>query len=249
MPCARVTAVSSVSPRRPSWPPWRSSSRFTLPPARASARGRRCRADVVVGAYHVHSNRSDGTGTVDEIAAAAARAGLQFVILTDHGDGTRPPDPPAYRHGVLCHRRGGDQHVRRASRRAGPAPGVSVSAGRRGAGRHRRYPSARRLGRSPRIRTRRDRGAPLARASSVPFDGVEWLNADSEWRDDTRLRLLAVCARSIVRPAESIASLFARPARSLQRWDTALRARPSSGWPPSTRTRTSDGRRTRSRDT
>ncbi|MCY0464255.1 hypothetical protein OVW20_29155, partial [Klebsiella pneumoniae] len=23
-------------------------------------------------------------------------------ILTDHGDGTRVPDPPAYRHGVLC---------------------------------------------------------------------------------------------------------------------------------------------------
>ena len=43
---------------------------------------------VVRGAYHVHSSRSDGTGTVDEIAAAAARAGLQFVIITDHGNGT-----------------------------------------------------------------------------------------------------------------------------------------------------------------
>ena len=50
---------------------------------------------VVKGAYHVHSERSDGTGTSDDIAAAAARAGLQFVILTDHGNGTRPPQPPA----------------------------------------------------------------------------------------------------------------------------------------------------------
>ncbi len=56
---------------------------------------------IVRGAYHIHSVRSDGSGTVDSIAAAAARAGLQFIILTDHGDGTRTPDPPSYRSGVL----------------------------------------------------------------------------------------------------------------------------------------------------
>src|SRR5690349_7909511 len=58
-------------------------------------------ASTVRGAFHVHSNRSDGSGTVDDIAAAASRAGLQFVILTDHGDGTRTPDAPSYRSGVL----------------------------------------------------------------------------------------------------------------------------------------------------
>ncbi len=58
-------------------------------------------ATTVRGVYHVHTVRSDGSGTPDEVAAAAARAGLHFVILTDHGDGTRPPDPPAYRNGVL----------------------------------------------------------------------------------------------------------------------------------------------------
>ena len=57
---------------------------------------------TVRGAYHVHSSRSDGTGSIDEIAAAAARSGLQFVVLTDHGDGTRPLEPPRYRAGVLC---------------------------------------------------------------------------------------------------------------------------------------------------
>jgi hypothetical protein len=56
---------------------------------------------TVRGAFHVHSQRSDGTGTIDEIAAAAARAGLQFVILTDHGD-RGAPEPPSYRSGVLC---------------------------------------------------------------------------------------------------------------------------------------------------
>lgn len=55
----------------------------------------------VRGIMHVHSRASDGRGTLDEIAAAAARAGLAFVIITDHGDGTRRPEPPSYRSGVL----------------------------------------------------------------------------------------------------------------------------------------------------
>ncbi len=37
------------------------------------------------GVYHVHSLHSDGRGDPGQIAAAAARAGAQFVILTDHG--------------------------------------------------------------------------------------------------------------------------------------------------------------------
>src|SRR5258705_6196784 len=57
---------------------------------------------TMAGAYHIHSTRSDGSGDKDAIAAAAARAGLTFIILTDHGDGMRPPDPPTYLHGVLC---------------------------------------------------------------------------------------------------------------------------------------------------
>src|SRR4051794_2881320 len=33
---------------------------------------------------HLHSTHSDGTGTVDQIARAAARAGVDVVLLTDH---------------------------------------------------------------------------------------------------------------------------------------------------------------------
>src|ERR1041385_5571797 len=58
--------------------------------------------ELVYGAYHIHSSQSDGTGSVEEIADAAARAGLRFVILTDHGAATRPLEPAQYRHGVLC---------------------------------------------------------------------------------------------------------------------------------------------------
>jgi hypothetical protein len=37
------------------------------------------------GAYHMHSRFSDGRKTADAIAKVAARAGLDFIILTDHG--------------------------------------------------------------------------------------------------------------------------------------------------------------------
>jgi len=178
----------------------------------------------VLGAYHVHSSRSDGTGTVDDIARAAARAGLHFVILTDHDDATRVPDPPVYLHGVLC-----IDAVEVSS-----FGGHVVALGLRGPS---AYPLAgetrdvvediRRLGGyavaahpdSPRDELR-------WRAANAAFDGMEWINADSEWRDDAPRRLLAAAVRSLVRPAESIASLFDRPARSLQRWDAALRVRP-----------------------
>ncbi|MDD8026612.1 MAG: PHP domain-containing protein [Acidobacteriota bacterium] len=43
----------------------------------------------IEGVYHLHSRFSDGHGTVDDIAAAAAGEGLDFVILTDHGSPNR----------------------------------------------------------------------------------------------------------------------------------------------------------------
>ena len=179
------------------------------------------------GAYHVHTTRSDGTGTVDEIAAAAARAGLRFVIFTDHGDATRAPDAPSYRHGVLCIDAvevGTDGGHVVALGLSGPAPyplagrardviddihrlgGVAVVA----------HPD------SPREENR-------WRGQNLPFDGIEWLNADSEWRDDSPGRLAGVAVRSLIRPAGAIASLFDRPARTFQRWDTAAAGRPVFG--------------------
>jgi len=51
------------------------------------------------GAYHVHSTGSDGRSSVEEIARAARRAGLDFVVLTDHND--FQVRPPRWEAGVL----------------------------------------------------------------------------------------------------------------------------------------------------
>ena len=63
------------------------------------------------------------------------------------------------------------------------------------------------------------------RAWETPFDGLEWINADSEWRDDSGRRLITSALHSIVRPAEAVTSLFDRPGRTLDRWDRTATSR------------------------
>lgn len=181
-------------------------------------------ATHAIGAYHIHTTRSDGSGTIPEIAAAARRAGLAFIVLTDHGDATREPDPPAYVDGVLVidavEINTQDGHV--------VALGLETAAPYPLAGLGRDViDDIHRLGGSA-IVAHPDSPRPSLRwrGMNQQFDGIEWINADSEWRDDSTWRLVGAAVRSIVRPAESIGSLFSRPARSLVRWDTAARARP-----------------------
>src|SRR5215471_13883095 len=73
---------------------------FTLPPR--SIPLNRSDDGTIAGVLHIHTNRSDGQGDPETVAAAAARAGLKFIVFSDHGDATRKPDAPVYRSGVLC---------------------------------------------------------------------------------------------------------------------------------------------------
>lgn len=176
---------------------------------------------VVAGAIHVHTNRSDGAGTMDEVAAAAARAGLQFVVFGDHGDAMRTPEPPVYRHGVLC------------------LDGVEISS----SGGHylaldmpaAPYPLAgeprdivedvRRLGGFGIVAHPTSAKRALQWTDwAAPFDGLEWLNADAEWRDERWPSLSRLPFVYLIRPAAALASLLDRPELALARWD-ALTAR------------------------
>lgn len=175
------------------------------------------------GAIHVHTTRSDGTGSVDAVAAAAARTGLSFVILTDHGDGTRAPDPPAYRRGVLIidaveistdhghvvaldlppsdYPLGGEgRDVVEDIQRAG---GFAIAA----------HPA------SPKPELRWAEW-------NASFGGIEWLNMDSEWRDERLVTRARVLLSYPVRPRESLAAILDRPAALLRRWDGLTAERP-----------------------
>jgi hypothetical protein len=55
---------------------------------------------------------------------------------------------------------------------------------------------------------------------------MEWLNADTEWRDERLWHLARALARYAVRPAETLASLLDRPDATLARWDALAARRP-----------------------
>lgn len=179
-------------------------------------------ATIARGAFHIHSNRSDGSGTPDAIAAAAAEAGLQFIILTDHGDGTRAPDPPAYRHGVLVidgvelNTTGG--HFATFGMPASPYPiagtpdDVIEDVHRLGGFGIAAHP-----------------GSPRPSLSwqvwDAPIDGLEWINADSEWRDEPRIPMARLLLTYFFRAPESMAALLDRPAAVMARWDRLAQQR------------------------
>ena len=195
----------------------------TLPPRAVTLEGALPRT-TVFGGYHIHTVRSDGSGTPDDVAAAAARSGLAFVILTDHGDGTRPPDPPTYRRGVLC------LDAVEINTLAGHlvALGLTTAAPYPLAGEARDViDDVHRLG-GWAVIAHPDSPNPALRWRdwTVPYDGIEWLNADSEWRGHGVPDLVGTALRALVRPPEAIASLFKRPTRTLQRWDAVNQLRP-----------------------
>ena len=195
-----------------------------LPPARGGATGTPVATDVRV-AYHVHSQRSDGTGTVESIAEAAAQAGLAAVVLTDHGDGTRELDAPRYLAKVLI------IDAVEVSTWAGHYVALGAA------------PSPYPLGGEPEAvveDVRRLGGVGIAahpgstkeglkwRDWDASIDGLEWLNADSEWRDRPRDLGRAV-ATYPWRAAETIAALLNRPSFELAQWDRQAARRPVVG--------------------
>jgi len=194
-----------------------------LPPQPQTFSALRSSALTAVGSFHVHTTRSDGSGTPDEIAAAAARAGLNFVVLTDHGDGTRNPEPPQYRSGVLVidgvelSTQGGHYIAIGMPQSPYPLRGEARDV----------VEDVKRLGGFG-IVAHPDSVKPELRwqAWDAHFDALEWLNADTEWRDESRLQFARALARYPFRPAEALASLLDRPDQTLERWDALTQRRP-----------------------
>lgn len=197
-----------------------------LPPSRRALPSTPGIAAPVRGAVHVHTRRSDGTGTIDQIAAAAARAGLSFVIFTDHGDASRAPEPPAYRQNVLCidaveiSTNGGHVVALGAARSPYPLGGEPRDV----------VEDIARLG-GMSIAAHPTSSKPELRWTdwSAPIDGLEWLNGDSEWRDETWPALGGALLTYPFRRAATLAALLDRPDEALRQWDALSSLRPMVG--------------------
>ena len=194
---------------------------LTLPPATRETAGA-ATPHVLRGAFHVHTVDSDGGGAREHVARAAGKAGLDFVILTDHGDGTADPVPPEYLHGVLVidgvevTTSSGHYATFGAARApyplGGPPYAVIEDIARLGGFGVAAHPD------SPKIDLRwRDWDARV--------DGLEWINGDSAWRDERPMALARGIVNYLFRPAPALAALVERPSRLLQRLDDISRTR------------------------
>jgi hypothetical protein len=201
----------------------------SLPPARLTLEA--SFADgTLPGIIHVHTNRSDGLSAPADVATAAARAGLRFVIFTDHGNGTRPPDPPVYRSGVLCidaveisttggHYLALDLPAAAPYPLAGEPRDVVEDVKRLGGFGIVAHPN------SPK---------PALRWSDwdAPFDAIEWLNPDTSWRVKVRepgwrarWNVVAAVAGYLFRSPETIARLLGNTTLGADRWESFAHAR------------------------
>jgi hypothetical protein len=179
---------------------------------------------TVPGVLHIHTNRSDGLGTPDEVAAAAAKAGLKFLVFTDHGDATRQPDPPTYRSGVLCLdaveiSTSGGHYVAVG---VGPSPYPLAGESRDV------VEDVHRLGGFG-IAAHPDSPKAELRWTDwdTPIDGVELLNADTSWRvhlasGGARFPLIRGLFTYLIRPSETIGSLFTDSPELDVRWGRVL---------------------------
>jgi hypothetical protein len=179
---------------------------------------------TIPGVLHIHTNRSDGLSTPDLVAAAAAKAGLKFLVFTDHGDATREPDPPTYRSGVLCldgveiSTSGG--HYIAIGMGASPYPLAGESRDV--------VDDVRRLGGFG-IAAHPDSPKTELRWTDweTPIDGLELLNADTSWRvhtvtGGTKFALVRALFTYPFRPSETMGTLFTDSPDLTTRWTQTL---------------------------
>jgi hypothetical protein len=178
---------------------------------------------TVPGILHVHTNRSDGRSSPETVAAIAARAGLRFIVFTDHGDATRKPDPPAFIAGVLCLdgveiSTNGGHYIAVGMPEspyplAGEARDVVEDVQRLGGFGIAAHPD------SPKAELR-------WREWTAPIDGVELLNPDTSWRVHAlqpgvapKLRLVRALLTYPVRPSPTIADLLVNGSSAISEFE------------------------------
>lgn len=180
----------------------------------------------IPGAIHVHTTHSDGAGTPERVAQAARRAGLSFLVITDHNtDGARPFS--GYRDGVLV------MVGAEISTHQGHLLGLGM--------RPLAFPPAQDA-RNVLDDVHHLGGAAFVAHPASSRDGLEWsgwalgggwglevLNLDSLWRQASWPAFLRAVAAWPFDAAYALSSSLGRPEAVMARWDALLRRRAAAG--------------------
>lgn len=179
-----------------------------------------------VGVIHVHTNASDGSGTVAEVMAAAEKANLTFIAITDHNVALTqselaedPPDLPIIS-GVEVGTTSGhfialgiptswvqpktkdDRELLAAARAVGAFRVLA----------HPFHPHT-----------------PWTDWKTSDFDGIEIWNEDATWRQNNFFGLLDALILYGVNDQLALVRLARTPDENFAKWDELLKQRPIAG--------------------
>jgi hypothetical protein len=171
------------------------------------------------GVYHVHTTFSDGHATVDEVAVRAAREGLDFVVLTDHGNPNYASLRAAGRHRGVLFLSGSELNVNRGHLVAlgfRPPPG----GGKLPSTAEDAVAAVKALGGFSVI------AHPYSKVKwswgdwgeSSDYSGIEIVNADTMFKDNYR-RVLAYAPLLLLGSRLPLVKMLEHPASNLKRWD------------------------------
>jgi hypothetical protein len=173
------------------------------------------------GVYHVHTQASDGLGTIEDVVTAARASGATWVVIADHNrmaaarsrivDGVLlvfAPEVATLDGHVTA--LGASRALTRPERRAKSALATIYA-----------------LGGTPVAAHPLGRKRPYRRLDDPDVAGLEILSADQEFRDAlvSPFRLLPAALAYTVNPTYALMRLLQRPDRTLSRWDALLVSR------------------------
>ncbi len=168
------------------------------------------------GVYHMHSVYSDGKGTLDEITAAARPLGIDFTILTDHGNPNRKASSAtSFSNEVLLI--GGSEFSLHCGHLAVVGAGVP---------RYRFPPEPQEAidevnarGGACYISHPFDDKIPWTRWDSKGFSGLEILSCYSSARKISLLKLMAFPLRYLLNSNYALTGTLRYPTENVNRWD------------------------------
>ncbi len=188
------------------------------------------------GAWHVHTTRSDGRGSLDEVVRAAREAGLGFVVIADHN--VLAPGDGGWRDGVLV------VPATEISAPYGHVVGIGLP---RELSREERQKDALgtvgKLGGEAVLAHPFHPGRPFTRWGRDDWAGMEVVSNDSFWGLVQRDQAWWRAGKSLLLlpwdPGRSMLAFYQDPARELARFDAAAARRPvvllcasdAHGWP------------------
>ena len=180
----------------------------------------------VAGALHVHTTLSDGSGAPEEVAAAAKRADLKFVVITDHNNLNAKPFE-GYHDGVLV------IVGTEVSTAAGHVLGLGIAdpVFRFSGDPQDALDDIRLLGGSAYA------AHPLSARPDFVWSGwnlpgpwgMELLNGDSQWRAAGFWRLARTAGLYALNPSYALLGSLTSPRATLARWDGLLARRDTPG--------------------